>query len=230
MAGFTGAFPIVTDGLVFVVDAANYGSYPGSGTTWTDLAGNNNGTLTNGPTFDSGDGGSIDFDGTNDYSDITSFAIPTNITISAWINPSTSTSAGQILTSDDSAVSIRNWQFLMEADNTVRAIVFHTSSPNNVQVVTTDTIPDDTWTMVSFTSDGTNIKIQFNGVEKATGSFPYSILGNGSTGDALIGARKSSSLAAFFNGKIAVAQIYNRALSSSEILQNYNALKSRFNL
>ena len=47
---------IVTDGLVFAVDAANKKSYPGSGTTWTDLAGNNNGTLTNGPTFDSGMG------------------------------------------------------------------------------------------------------------------------------------------------------------------------------
>ena len=45
---------IVTDGLVFAVDAANKKSYPGSGTTWTDLAGSNNGTLTNGPTFDSG--------------------------------------------------------------------------------------------------------------------------------------------------------------------------------
>ena len=54
----------VTDGLVFAVDAANKKSYPGSGTTWTDLAGSNDGTLTNGPTFDSGNGGSIDFDGT----------------------------------------------------------------------------------------------------------------------------------------------------------------------
>jgi len=60
MAGFTGASPIITDGLVFAVDAANYKSYQGSGTTWTDLASSNNGTLTNGPTFDSGNGGSID--------------------------------------------------------------------------------------------------------------------------------------------------------------------------
>ena len=58
---------IVTDGLVFAVDAANKKSYPGSGTTWTDLAGSNDGTLTNGPTFDSGNGGSIVFDGSDDY-------------------------------------------------------------------------------------------------------------------------------------------------------------------
>ena len=56
---------IVTDGLVFYVDAANENSYPGSGTTWTDLAGSDDGTLTNGPTFDSGNAGSIVFDGVN---------------------------------------------------------------------------------------------------------------------------------------------------------------------
>ena len=59
---------IVTDGLVLCLDAANKRSYPGTGTTWTDRSANgNNGTLTNGPTFDSANGGSIVFDGTNDY-------------------------------------------------------------------------------------------------------------------------------------------------------------------
>ena len=58
---------IVTDGLVLCVDAASKRSYPGTGTTWTDLKGGNNGTLTNGPTFSSANGGSVVFDGTNDY-------------------------------------------------------------------------------------------------------------------------------------------------------------------
>ena len=57
---------IVTDGLVLCYDAANDRSYPNTGTTWTDLAGSNDGTLTNGPTFDTTNGGSIVFDGTND--------------------------------------------------------------------------------------------------------------------------------------------------------------------
>ncbi len=61
---------VVTDGLVFAVDAANKKSYPGSGTTWTDLAGSNNGALTNGPTFDSGNNGNIVFDGSNDYVEV----------------------------------------------------------------------------------------------------------------------------------------------------------------
>ena len=56
---------IITDGLVLCLDAANKQSYPGSGTVWTDLAGSNNGTLTNGPTFSSANGGSIVFDACN---------------------------------------------------------------------------------------------------------------------------------------------------------------------
>ena len=57
---------IVTDGLVFCLDAANIRSYPGTGTTWTDLKGGNEGTLTNGPTFSSDNAGSISTDGSND--------------------------------------------------------------------------------------------------------------------------------------------------------------------
>ena len=59
---------IVTDGLVLALDAGNAKSYPGSGTAWTDLSGNsNNGTLTNGSTYSSVDGGAIVFDGSDDY-------------------------------------------------------------------------------------------------------------------------------------------------------------------
>ena len=78
---------IVTDGLVLCVDAANTKSYPGSGTTWTDISSKgNNGTLTNGPTFSSGNGGAIVFDGTNDYVDFGSqVANLSTSTISFWI-------------------------------------------------------------------------------------------------------------------------------------------------
>ncbi len=80
---------IITDGLVLALDAANQKSYPGSGTTWSDLSGNgNNGTLTNGPTFDSGNNGSIIFDGVDDY--ITTGTTPSQLqgnpsfTVSGW--------------------------------------------------------------------------------------------------------------------------------------------------
>ena len=65
--GLTHSPRIVTDGLVFCVDPANARSYPGTGTTLTDLEGSNNGTLTNGPTFSSNNRGVFTLDGTNDY-------------------------------------------------------------------------------------------------------------------------------------------------------------------
>ena len=74
-----GGKPIVTDGLVLCLDAANPKSYPGSGTTWTDLSGNgNNGTLVNGVGYNSDNGGSLSFDGVNDY-----------VSKSSWVNPPT---------------------------------------------------------------------------------------------------------------------------------------------
>ena len=89
---------IITDGLVLCLDAANTRSYPGTGATWTDLKGSNNGTLTNGPTFSNDNGGGIVFDGTDDDVDFsTSFldvSANQGVTISAWIK--TTDSSGNI--------------------------------------------------------------------------------------------------------------------------------------
>ena len=72
MGAFAGP-EIAESGLVLALDAGNLKSYPGSGTTWTDLSGGGNtGTLTNGPTYSSANGGSLVFDGTNDYISLSS--------------------------------------------------------------------------------------------------------------------------------------------------------------
>ena len=77
---------IITDSLILCLDAANTKSYPGSGATWTDLSGNgNNVTLTNGPTYSSVDGGSIVFDGTNDYADFFAPNLGTTTTVEMWV-------------------------------------------------------------------------------------------------------------------------------------------------
>jgi hypothetical protein len=76
------AYSIITSGLLLNLDAGNTASYPGTGTTWTDLSGNGyNGTLTNGPTYSSSNGGTIVFDGTND---VASFGNILNIGLSSW--------------------------------------------------------------------------------------------------------------------------------------------------
>ena len=79
--------PIITSGLVLFLDAGNTSSYPGSGTTWTDLSGNgNNGTLTNGPTYTSSNGGAIVFDGINDFVNSgSSISLPGDISVFAWV-------------------------------------------------------------------------------------------------------------------------------------------------
>jgi hypothetical protein len=85
---------IVTDGLVLYLDAANPRSYPGSGTTWSDLSrGGNNGVLTNGPTFNSANNGSIVFDGTNDFIQCSNrTTINLGLTIETVIKTTSSTS------------------------------------------------------------------------------------------------------------------------------------------
>jgi hypothetical protein len=92
--GFYRGANVVTSGLVLALDAANTKSYPGSGTTWSDLSGNGNtGTLTNGPTFNSANGGSIAFDGIDDYTNlglVTQLTNITNVSVNAWVYPVTS--------------------------------------------------------------------------------------------------------------------------------------------
>jgi len=222
MAGFTGASPIVTDGLIFAVDAANYESYPGSGTTWTDLAGSSNGTLTNGPTFDSGNGGSIDFDGTDDYA-ATQLTCGTTFTWSVWFNADVVSSDYQNLISIPSPNYI-----LMLLDNNTTSMGFWTSDGLGGGSLNMDSITINTWFNAVFVREGNSTtngyKTYLNGVFKGQAN-----TGTWSSSDVVwLGGR--SGLSQYYNGKISNVQIYNRALSSSEITQNYNALKSRFGL
>jgi len=228
MALAHGPKPIVTDGLVLALDAADRNSYPGSGTTWTDLSGNgNNGTLTNGPTFDSGNGGSIVFDGTNDHVTFTSNpSLTDQITIEVWVKlNSTSAGTGWICGRESSyriLYSSNVFAWVCATDNngwytTGTAISASSVAPhtNTYQVVVT--------------YDGSNNKIYVNGTLRTTGSSisgnikdvnPYYIMRDGSS-DANIDYGK---------GNLYSHKLYNRALTASEIQQNFNALRGRFNI
>ena len=96
---------VVTDGLVLCLDAASRESYPGSGTVWTDLAGSNNGTLTNGPTFNSANGGSIVFDWSNDHILGTLQLINSSVTIEAVIKLNNTSSTKNIIAQGQNGVS-----------------------------------------------------------------------------------------------------------------------------
>jgi hypothetical protein len=221
---------IVTDGLVFYVDAANENSYSGSGSTFSDLAGSNDVTLYNTPTYSSDNGGIFSFDGVDEGGQTTSGTLlNAPITVDAWAKPQTTGSDGTI---------VGNWRqtgqvFLLWWDVGVtanfRAIYRPTSSSS---VLTSESATRGTvnsWNHLSVSVDATNMKIYLDGTLQetvSTGSInspsAYRV-GIAADYDGSPGATTRN-----LDGDIAAVKIYNRVLTSDEILQNYNALKNRF--
>jgi len=226
---------IVTDGLVFNVDAGFTPSYPRSGTTWTDLSlSGNNGTLINGPTFS---GGSIVFDGVDDYVDIPSTSlnfVNQPITLSSFIRVNTLGSEGgrNIFFSKDRFGGNRFTQFVINPSDKLRLLLqnginsgdFVGNGPNltkNIHQVSVVITSQN----VIFYLNGTQYGDIINNPDGVLPNYPsgsvawrINRLNADSFGD-LIG-----------NTTIYISQIYNRALSADEILQNYNATKGRFGL
>jgi hypothetical protein len=217
---------IVTNGLVLSLDAANTKSYSGSGTTWFDKSGNgNNGTLTNSPTYSSANGGSIVFDGVDDYINISTTLNLTNpLTICTFVNTSVITGSNQVIYGP-SANGNDNW--LSVSNNRAQIFATQTSDVNNFQAAGTTVIQANIWYHITGIVNNNIISLYINGVfEVASAAQAFTVGGWNST--ARIGQRASGQFP--FNGRIACVQGYNRALTAAEILQNYNATKSRFNL
>ena len=214
---------IVTDGLVLALDAGNTKSYPGSGTAWTDLSGNNNtGTLTNGPTYSSANGGSLVFDGTEDYyASISGSIIVSAVTFSVWLKRNgTQVDFTGILNSrgTDSSGMVFAYNYGTLGYNWNDSEYYFDSQL---------TPPDGAWCMCVVTVTSTEAKFylgQSSGITTATNTTTHA----STTLDALKLAVDDVGLSRNFNGSIAQASLYNRALSAAEVSQNFNALKSRF--
>ena len=215
---------IITDGLVLVLDAANQKSYPGSGTTWSDLSGNgNNGTLINGPTFDSGNLGSISFDGVNDYINCgngTSINVGMgSITISVWYKRFTNATTNLRLLAkgagSDGAVG-----FAFFGSNTAMQFIV-TDGPNPRKSIGTSGLFVDTWyNVVGIIDRSINTSsIYYNGEFKTSRSDLTPTTLTSST-ILYIGANVPGSV--LWDGVVSQVQIYTRALSPEEIPQNYN--------
>jgi hypothetical protein len=213
---------IVTNGLVFCPDAANPRSYPGTGTTWRDASGNGNtGTLTNGPVYTSGINGYFTFDGVDDlatFPSTTSTNISTTLTASVWVYYISGN--GRIF-QKDGPTETRCWeiggyagQFRMEMwhSNGVATIGYG----NNLTV--------NGWTHLSVVFNGTDILMYQNNSLITTVNFPGDIRTDSAT-PLYLGGYWSGE---YLNGRIANAQLYNRALSTTELTQNFNALRGRY--
>lgn len=213
---------IVTNGLVLCLDAANRKSYSGSGTVWTDLAGSNNGTLTNGPTFSSANGGSIVFDGSDDHILGALPLIPFNssVTIEAIIKLNNTSSNKNIITQGQSAVSFSCGMVIIGTELRFR------NSTNDHSLSSPQVLLANQWyhLVLSTTASGTTGYI--NAV--SSGTTIQKVTSN-SVANYAVGKRPGVT-SEFMNGNIAKISIYSKALSQDEILQNFNALKGRFGL
>jgi hypothetical protein len=217
---------IVKTGLVLYLDAASTNSYPGTGTGWYDLTGNlRNGTLTNGPTYSSNNGGYISFDGTDDYVTSLGTAIvpagATSYTVSTWVYRNrNNVGYEEVLAQWTNANSGNSFFFGFNGSN-----VRFTDNWSNVSVTGAGTT--GVWmNLVGVNLGGSNAYIYLNGTLSATlgGALGYT-----GTGPFLIG-RQGSLNSEYFGGRISSVMVYNRALSSTEILQNYNIQKNKFGL
>jgi hypothetical protein len=217
---------IVTNGLVLHLDAGNAASYPGSGTTWTDLSGNGyNGTLVNGPTYDSANGGSIVFDGSNDYVDLGT-SIPdftTAMTISFWAKISGTPFDGIVITKG-SFYSASNYGFQIGFSN---GFVFYTFQ-GGYQTISTSNIWNNNIANFVLTFDNGTINYYKNNSLFSTHSFSLSTLPSASSAPTNIGFL--SGYNAYYVGNIYQMATYNRVLTASEIEANYNTLKNRYGL
>jgi len=224
MASIGGA-NIVTEGLVLCLDAANRRSYPGSGTVWSDLSGNNNsGSLTNGPTFSSDNYGAIVFDGTNDHVNMGSLNLQQNWTLETFCNMTNDTDFGIF----GQGIGVLNQGLHIIYQSGARGMIYGMySNDNDYQNNYRTTI--NVWNHWVFTYNNSTFTKQFyaNTILQTPGaSVQNQYQGSGQFNVA--GAYSSASSPA--NGKFAIARMYNRVLSASEILQNYNGTKSRYGL
>jgi hypothetical protein len=223
---------IVRNGLVLHLDAGKKDSYPRTGTLWGDLSGNgNNGTLTNfgSQTIWNGDnGGAIVFDGTNDYVSIPSFNFGSNaFSISYWLYKLDRTykyvqdlggnntgalalgpgTGGQLTT--NAAINVYGGSKILSIGTELGSSWY----------------PINQFFEITITRNGSVSSLYLNGnliyTDTASGTF---------------GGNSTSKICAYgvgsfnFNGRVSTTKFYNRLLTSSEVLQNYNALKGRFNL
>ena len=204
---------IITDGLVLNLDAGFTPSYPRSGTTWADISlSGNNGTLINGPTF-SGD--SIVFDGTNDYVS-TSISRNGDYTITIIFKINSLTTDMRLV----GAVSGPGNQFAAGWWGTTFRLWLENTWNDTGFISTTNIIY-----ILSIVQEGTDNKIYVNGNYNSVISNKTSYFNNLGFGNRFL-----NSYGSFFNGDIYTTQIYNRALSAAEVLQNYNATKDRYGL
>ena len=234
MAGNVAPNIVNDDSLLFYLDTVNIKSYVNGSTTWRDISkAGNNGTLVNSPAFSSANGGSIVFDGTDDYCNIPISAVPTGsqATVSFWTKFNV-TQASSIFSAYNSAGQRQINIHLTWSDSVAYWDCGASGGTyDRINSSTLTTAQKTGWHNWVFTKDaitGTMV-IYLDGISLASGTGKTNTIGTIST------ASKRCAIASFddtmyYSGNISSMLLYNRVLSTTEILQNYNAHKSRYGL
>lgn len=225
---FTGA-PVVNSSLILWLDAGQTASYPGTGTTWTDLSSNSNSpTLTNSPTFNTIlGGGALTFNGTTNYAvKTTTNGFPSGaspFTLSAWFYPTNSSSNQRVV-----AYGTENTgQLVSIRINSGGAYIVSFAHWGGVgyDVSNGSTVNGNAWNNVVEVFDGTNDYMYINGT--LVGTFTPSTLNISANSDFYIGKRATGEN---FIGSVGQVMLYNRVLTADEISTNFNALRNRYGI
>ena len=217
-----GALKILNSELVLYLDAANQKSYFGSGTSWNDLSGNSsNASLINTPTFTASFSGNFVFNGTNQYatvSNVYNFATSNQFTAIVWAKSAVSN------WNDTGFLVSRRDQFIIHPSTGTRDVNYYVNTNIGWQLVTY-IVPNITvFAQYVMTYNAGVLDAYHNGIRVSGGTVGATL----SSDTGVIEIAKDDGLSRYLNGSIAIVQLYNRALSASEIFKNYNAINPRF--
>jgi len=218
---------IVIDGLIYSIDAANTRSYTGSGNTVNGLISGFGGTLVNGTGFSSANNGTFFFDGTNDYIDTNIFSssigfTSSNFTISLWTKIKDYSQYNAFVTRTSGNLPAPLDFFILPSGN----ININLGGVSGWTSIVSSSVFPLTWTYLTFMINSTTMSIFYNDVLNNTGTLTAARVE--SANSIKIGTREDGFTR--MNGNIGQVQIYNRALSATEIRQNFNATRKRFGI
>lgn len=215
---------IVTNGLALCLDAGNPRSWPLSGTSWFDVSGNQKtGTLVNGPTYNSSNGGSFSFDGVDDYVNVSNFNVnhgTSNFSYSCWAFLSSKPALGTIFENGSWTTCV-----LFRFEN--NGITLY--SMGNYYGFFNWNPSLSVWNHLTFVRDTNTMLFYVNGEFSASLGFGSSLNVNPSPGNLFIGTSQHA-VNQCWNGRLNLTCVYTNALSASQVTQNFNAQRGRYGI
>ena len=227
--------PIISNGLILSLDAGNAASYPGSGTTWTDVSDNiNTGTLVNGVGYSASNGGALTFDGTNDYvlannTNLNSLSLSsrfsnTSVSHFSWVYP---TGAGVLVSELGQTTPNSGYHDSNIEISAGGAFSFSTWHNGLTSKVVSSNQSFNIWYYVGFTYDGTTLTAYING--SSIGTTTFARVPPSQTHYALFSTDATNmGTGGYGVGRCAAFSVYNKALTAAEVSQNFQALRGRF--